>query len=162
MAGIKTTLQGALVSISTAPVTLPLNAAGFGALTFTPVGSVGNLGDYGAAPNIVSYNTLDTEVTSKAKGVEDAGELSIEVARIFDDPGQIAMRAAAGTKFNYAVKIEYADAPGPEWSNTIMYAAGPVSGPQLLGGSTDDFIRESYTVAFTDQRPLFIAPVETP
>lgn len=162
MAGLKTTLAGATVSISTTAVTLPLNAAAFAALTFTPIGSVGNLGDYGSAPNIVSYNTLDTEVTSKAKGVEDAGELSIEVARIFDDPGQIAIRAAAATKFYYAVKIEYADAPTEDWSNTIMYAAGPVTGPQLLGGSTDDFIRESYTVAFTDQRPLFIAPVETP
>ncbi|ASQ03665.1 MULTISPECIES: hypothetical protein [Sinorhizobium] len=162
MAGLKTTLAGAKVYISTAAVTLPLNAAGFGALTFTEITSVGNLGDYGAAPNIINYNTLDTEVMSKAKGVEDAGELAIEVARIFDDPGQIAIRAAAATKFNYAIKVEYADAPTPSWSNTIMYAAGPVSGPQLLGGGTDDFIRESYTVAFTDQRPIFVAPVETP
>lgn len=162
MAGLKTTLQGAIVSISTTAPTLPLNAAAFAALTYTDIGSVGNLGDYGAAPNMVNYNTLDTQVMSKAKGVEDAGELAIEVARIFDDVGQIAMRAAAATKFNYAIKVEYADAPGPTWSNTIMYAVGPVSGPQLLGGSTDDFIRESYTVAFTDQRPIFINPVNTP
>lgn len=162
MAGLKTTLAGATVSISTTAVTLPLNAAAFAALTFAPIGSVGNLGDYGSAPNIVNYDTLDTEVRSKAKGVEDAGELSIEVARIFDDPGQIAIRAAALTKFYYAVKVEYADAPSEDWSNTIMYAAGPVTGPQLLGGGTDDFVRESYTVAFTDQRPLFVAPVNTP
>ncbi len=162
MAGIKTTLAGAKVSISTTAVTLPLNATEFGALTFTPIGSVGNLGDYGSPSNLINYNTLDTEVMSKAKGVEDAGELSIEVARIFDDLGQIAMRAAAATKFYYAIKIEYADAPSADWSNTIMYAAGPVTGPQLLGGGTDDFIRESYSVGFTDQRPIFVAPVETP
>lgn len=162
MAGIKTTLAGTVVSISTTPVSPVLNQAAFIALTFTPIGSVGNLGDYGSAPNMVTYNTLDTEVASKAKGVEDAGDMSIEVARIFDDPGQIAMRAAAGTKFNYAIKIEYEDAPNEDYSNTIMYAVGPVAGPQLLGGGTDDFIRESYTIAFTDQRPLFIAPVETP
>ncbi|MDO6966986.1 hypothetical protein [Rhizobium alvei] len=162
MAGIKTTLAGAKVSISTTAVTLPLNAAGFAALTYSEIGSVGNLGDYGAAPNMISYNTLATQVTSKAKGVEDAGELSIEVARIFDDVGQIAIRAAGATKHIYAIKIEYDDAPTEDWSNTIMYAAGPVSGPQMLGGSTDDFIRESYTVAFTDQRPIYVAPVETP
>ena len=162
MAGIKTTLAGTKVSISTTAVTLPLNATEFGALTFTPIGSVGNLGDYGSPANLINYNTLDTEVMSKAKGVEDAGELSIEVARIFDDPGQIAMRAAAATKFYYAIKVEYADAPSEDWSNTIMYAVGPVTGPQLLGGGTDDFIRESYSVGFTDQRPIFVAPVETP
>lgn len=162
MAGIKTTLAGAKLSIGTAPVTLPMNAAAFAALTFTEVKSIGNLGDYGSPANLVNYNTLDTEVMSKAKGVEDAGELSIEVARIFDDPGQIAMRAAAATKFYWPIKIEYADAPSDDWSNTIMYAAGPVTGPQLLGGGTDDFIRESYSVGFTDQRPIFVAPVETP
>jgi len=162
MAGIKSTLQGAKVFISTDEVTLPLNAAAFAGLTWVEIGSVGNLGDYGAAPNIISYNTLATEVTSKAKGVEDAGELSIEVARIFDDAGQIKAREASGTKFNWGIKIEYADAPTDDYSNTIMYAAGPVSGPQMLGGGTDDFIRESFTVAFTDQRPIYVNPVETP
>ncbi|MBN7804909.1 hypothetical protein JZX86_05960 [Agrobacterium rosae] len=162
MAGIKTTLADTVTRISTTPVSFPLNLAAFKALTYVEIKSVGNLGDYGAAPNIVNYPTLDTDVTSKAKGIEDAGDLSIEVARIFDDPGQIAIRAAAGTKFYYAVQVEYADAPGPDWSNTSMYAAGPVSGPMLMGGGTDDFIRESYTVAFSDQRPIFENPIETP
>ena len=163
MVGIKTTLQGTKVSISTTAVSaFPLNAAALGALVYSEIGSVGNIGDYGVSPNIVNYDTLGTQITSKAKGVEDAGEMSIEVARIFDDVGQIAIRAAAATKFNYAIKVEYADKPADNYSNTIMYAVGPVSGPQLLGGSTDDFIRESYTVAFTDQRPIFVNPVIVP
>lgn len=160
MAGLKTTLAGTKVYISTTAVTLPADETEFEALTYTEIKSVGNLGDYGAAPNIVNYNTLDTEVMSKAKGVEDAGELSIEVARIYDDPGQILVRAHAATKMNYAVKIEYGDAPQAGWSGTVMYAVGPVVGPQLLGGGTDDFIRESYTVAFTDQRPIFVDPAD--
>lgn len=160
MVGIKTTLQGTKVYISTTAVTtFPLNAAAFVALTYTEIGSVGNLGDYGVSPNMVTYNTLGTQIATKAKGVEDAGELSIEVARIYDDAGQVAVRAAAATKSNYAFKVEYGDKPTPAMTNSIMYAVGPVSGPQLLGGSTDDFIRESYTVAFTDQRPVFVNPV---
>ena len=163
MVGIKTTLQGTKVYISTTTVSaFPMNASALAALTYTEIGSVGNLGDYGVSPNMVSYNTLNTQVTSKAKGTEDAGDLAIEVARIYDDAGQIAIRAAGATKFNYAIKVEYADAPGPTYSNTIMYAVGPVSGPQMLGGSTDDFVRESYTVAFTDQRPIYVNPVVTP
>lgn len=158
MAGIKSTLAGAKVYISNAEVSLPLNQAAFAALSWVEIGSVGNLGDYGSSPNMISYNTLATQVASKAKGVEDAGELSIEVARIFDDAGQVKIRAAALTKFNWAIKIEYADAPSAAYTNTIMYAAGPVAGPQMLGGSTDDFIREQYTVAFTDQRPIYVNP----
>lgn len=162
MAGIKTTLQGTKVSISSAAVTLPLNAAGFAGLTWVEIGFIGNLGDYGVSPNIVNYNVLSTEVSSKAKGVEDAGDLTIEVARVFDDVGQVAIRAAADTKFVWGIKIEYADAPTDDYSNTIVYAAGIVSGPQLLGGGTDDFIRESFSVGFTDQKPITINPVETP
>lgn len=158
MAGIKTTLQGTVVSICSTPVTFPLNQAAFEALTFIPIGSVGNLGDFGVSPNMVSYNTLNTLVVSKAKGVEDAGDQTIEVARVFDDPGQVALRAAALTKFNYAISIEYADAPTASYSNTILYAAGPVAGPQHLGGSTDDFIRESYTVGLSDQKPIIVDP----
>lgn len=158
MAGIKTTLQDTKVFISTTAVSFPLNEAGFEALDYEEVGHVGNLGDYGVSPNIVSYNTLATKVTSKAKGVEDAGDLTIEVARVFDDLGQMQLAAAAETKFHYAVKIEYADAPSALYTNTIVYGAGPVMGPQRLGGSTDDFIRESFTVGFSDQKPITVNP----
>jgi hypothetical protein len=76
--------------------------------------------------------------------------------------GQIQLREAADTKFVWAIKIEYEDAPTSTYSNTVVYAAGIVSGPQMLGGSTDDFIRESYSIGFTDQKPITVDPVETP
>lgn len=158
MAGIKTTLQGTKVYVSSAAVTFPLNQSAFEALTWKEISSVGNLGDYGVSPNMVSYNTLATDVTSKAKGVEDAGDLTIEVARVYDDEGQVQLAAAADTKYNWAIKIEYEDAPTAAYTNTIVYGAGPVSGPQRLGGSTDDFIRESFTVAFSDQKPITVNP----
>lgn len=157
MVGIKSTLAGAKVSICTTTQTPGATETVLEGLTYVDIGSVGNLGDYGASPNIVSYDTLDTDVTQKSKGVTDAGELSIECARIFDDIGQIALRAAALTKFNYAIKIEYEDAPSATHTNTIMYCVGVVSGPQMLGGSTDDFIRESYAVGM-NQLPIFINP----
>ncbi|MBL3684548.1 hypothetical protein F2981_16730 [Sinorhizobium meliloti] len=114
-------------------------------------------------PNIINYNTLDTEVMSKAKGVEDAGDLAIEVARIFDDPGQIAILRCCGNQVQLRDQGRIRRAPTPSWSNTIMYAAGPgFRSPASRAAALDDFIRESYTVAFTDQRPIFVAPVETP
>ena len=158
MEGITTTLQGTKIYISNAEVTLPLSQAAFEALSWVEIGKVGNLGDYGVSPNIVTYNTLDTKVSSKAKGVEDAGDLVIEVARKYDDAGQIKINAAADTKYNWATKIEYADAPTSAHTNTIVFGAGPVAGPQRLGGGTDDFIRESFTVAFSDQKPITVNP----
>lgn len=158
MVGIKSTLGGAKVYISNAEVTLPLNQAAFEALNWVEISNVGNLGDYGVSPNIVTYNTLATDVSSKAKGVEDAGELTLECARIFDDAGQIKARAAAATKYLWAFKIEYDDKPTSAYTNTVVYAAGVVSGPNMLGGGTDDFIRESYTAGFSDQKPITVNP----
>lgn len=157
MVGIKSTLAGAVVSVCATEQTPGLNQAAFAALTWVAIGNVGNLGDYGASPNIVNYNTLDTDVVQKSKGVTDAGDLSIEVARIFDDAGQIIMRAAGLTKFNYAIKIEYDDAPTSAYTNTIVYNCGVVTGPQTLGGGTDVLIRESYTVGF-NQRQVTVNP----
>lgn len=158
MAGIKTTLQGTKVYISTTSVSFPLTESAFAALTYKEVGHIGNLGDYGVSPNVITYSTLDTQVSSKAKGVEDAGDLTIEVARVFDDEGQAQLRAAGNTKYNWAVKLEYADAPSEDHTNTVVYAAGPVMGPQRLGGSTDDFVRESFTIGFSDQKPVTVDP----
>lgn len=161
MAGQKFTNAGMVVSVCTTPQTgLPLNQAAFAGLTYVPIKNMGNRGDFGADTNIVSYDTMDTEVTQKAKGITDAGDFEIEVARIFDDPGQMAMRAAGLTKFNYAVKIEFADAPSPAYSNTVVYCAGIVTGPVLNGGGPEDFVTETYTVGF-NQLPVTVEATAT-
>lgn len=156
MAGQKVTNAGTKIYVcTTAQTSVPLNQAAFEALVYVQIGNVGNRGDFGADTNIVNYDTMDTSVTQKAKGITDAGNFEIEVARIFDDAGQVAMRAAALTKYNYAVKIEFADAPSGSYDNTIMYCAGIITGPVLNGGGPEDFVTETYTVGF-NQLPVVV------
>ncbi|QWY83353.1 putative tail protein [Rhizobium phage RHph_X3_2] len=161
MAGIETTLLGTKVSISTTSVDKDANLAAVAALVYTEIESVGNLGDYGVSPNNVNYNVLGRDLVVKSKGVQDGGDCQIEVAYIFDDPGQMALRSAALTKFNWVLKIEYADAPGEDWSNTIVYLKGIISGPLKLGGGPDDFHREQFTMG-VNALPITVNPVETP
>lgn len=158
---IETTLLGTKVSISTTSVSKNANLAAVSALTYDPIDSVGNLGDYGITPNNVNYNTLGRPLVSKSKGVQDGGDMNIEVAYLFDDPGQIRLRQAADTKYNWCIKVEYADAPGEDWSNTVRYIIGIVSGPVNLGGGPDDFNRQQFTVGL-NAVPFTVDPVETP
>src|SRR5690606_31331365 len=82
---------------------------GFPSLTYVEVKGVGSLGEIGKNTNIVNYDTWGSDNISKGKGLTDAGTADAEMLRIPNDPGQIAMRAAAATKDNYAFKIDLQD-----------------------------------------------------
>lgn len=55
---------------------------------------VGSIGERGINTNIVQYDTLDTLVALKGKGITNAGDPQVEVAEDLTDPGQVALRAA--------------------------------------------------------------------
>lgn len=142
------------------PTALDLTA--FEAITFwQDVGSVGSIGQTGTDTNIVSYDTLDTEVTQKQKGISNAGDPEIECARDPSDKGQIAMRAAAATRYNYAFKMEDADAPDENTTNTIYYYRGVVSGPFRPNGRNEDFILETYRLGL-NQKEIVADPEPIP
>lgn len=144
----------------TIPLAQPadMNLAAFEAVTFwTEIKDVGSIGQTGTDTNMVSYDTLGTEVTQKQKGISDAGDPEIECARNPTDPGQIAMRAAAKTRYNYAFKIEDADAPTSGHTNTIYYNRGVVSGPFRPNGGNEDFILETFRLGL-NQKELVVDP----
>ena len=134
-----------------------LNQTEFEALTWVEVGNVGSVGETGTATNIVSYDELATEVTQKQKGISNAGDPVIEAARNPTDVGQIAIRAMALTKLNYAFKVEDDDAPAG-FTNTIYYNRGLVTGPTRPGGRNEDFILENYTLGLV-QEEITVNPV---
>lgn len=124
---------------------------GFPGLTYTEVKAVGNIGPYGIDTNVISYDTLSTAVTLKAKGITNAGDPEIECARIDDDPGQIAMRAAGAVtvRDSYAFKIEKQD-------GSVDYLRGLCMGPNRPSGRNEDFDLEVFTLGL-NQEPLHIA-----
>lgn len=132
----------------------------FEALNWQEVKNVGSVGESGTQTNVPTYDELGTEVTQKQKGISNAGDPTVECARNPTDKGQIAMRAAALTKLNYAFKIEDNDAPSSSYTNSIYYNRGLVTGPTRPGGRNEDFILEVFTLGL-NQKEIVVDPEST-
>lgn len=145
--------------ISDEPMPDEADKTAFEAAQWIEVKNVGSVGETGMSTNILSYDTLDTDVADKEKGVSNAGDPEIEVKRVADDPGQIALRDAAKTSYKYGFKIEEDDAPTASYSNTIHYNRGLVSGPRRPNGRREDFVLEVFTLGLV-QREVVVDPVE--
>lgn len=137
-----------------------LDTSAFAALTWVQIKGVGNVGETGSNTNILNYPTWDNTVIQKAKGLTDAGNPEIEVARDESDAGQDALRTAAATNYNYAFKIERNDKPNANVgsSPTILYNRGLVSGPRTPNGRNEDFDLNVFSLAL-QQKQIIVDPV---
>lgn len=149
------TNSGAKVYVCATPQSADLDAAGYAALPWILISNVGNHGETGSNTNILTYDTWDTDVIQKTKGITDAGSPEIEVARIQDDAGQLIMRAAGLTRYYYAFKMERNDKPDATGTPTILYNRGLVTGPTRPHGRNEDFDLEMYTLGLV-QREIVV------
>ena len=134
------------------PQNTDLNLAAYQALTWLEISNVGSFGETGTNTNVVSYDTLDTEVTKKGKGISNAGDAELELARDPADLGQIELRAAALTRDNYAFKYEQDDQITPTTGNgTTYYNRGLVAGPRHPNGRNEAVVLEVYTLGMNQK-----------
>lgn len=158
---------GSVLYFCTTPQQSDLVQADFEALVWVQVKSIGNVGETGSKTNVLNYNTWDTTVIQKAKGLTDAGSPTLEFARIPTDPGQIALRAAAKTNLNYAFKMVRNDPATVGGVGTVVYNRGLVMGPTRPNGKNEDFDLEVFQLALNQQEvvvnPLAggVAPTNT-
>ena len=121
-----------------------LSQVQYEALTWVEVLNVGSIGPSGTDTNVLSYDELGTTVTQKQKGISNAGDPEIEVARNPTDTGQIALRTAAATNYAYAFKVEDNDAPTSDYTNSIYYLRGIITRPMRPNGRNEDFVLEVF------------------
>lgn len=145
------TNSGSKLFICINPQNQDLNEASFAALQYVQVKKVGSVGERGITTNIVTYDTWDTAVSMKGKGISNAGDPEVEVARDLSDPGQIAMRAAGQPDVTdtFAFKVERP-------SGEVEYMRGLVTGPRTPGGRNEDFVLHVYSLALNQ------VPIEVP
>lgn len=151
------TNSGSKLYVCATPQAVALDQAGYEALVWVEVKSVGNHGETGSNTNILTYDTWGDDVTQKGKGLTNAGDPEIEVARLPTDPGQIILRNAALTRYYYAFKIESNDRNVDAGTPTIRYNRGLVSGPREPNGRTEDFDLEVFTLGLV-QRQIKVNP----
>ena len=125
-------------------------SSGFPSLTYTEVKNVGSIGEYGIDTNMISYDMLSTAVSRKAKGITNAGDPEVEVARDDTDPGQLLMRAAGAVSNHnsYAFKVVKQD-------GSIDYLRGLVAGPNSPSGRNEDFDLHVFALAL-NQEPVHV------
>lgn len=128
-ASLAFTSAGTTLSIcASAPATY--NAVGFAALTWTEIGEVSDLGEFGRQYNLVTFNTLGNRRTVKRKGSYNDGTIAAQMARAPSDAGQTILTAAVDSDASYSLKIVLQD-------GTIFYTTAQVMSYTTNVGNVD-------------------------
>lgn len=136
--GIQT---GANVAVSIGSTGITHSEAGYGADTFTAIGGVESISDFGDTSAEVTFTGLSDGRVQKLKGSRNAGEASIVMAFLQTDAGQAALVTAEAddTSATYAFKVEYSD-------GEILYFQGQVASYAYSGFGADEVARVTCAV----------------
>ena len=136
MASKAMTSAGTTIGISAAlPATY--NQATFAALTYTEIGEVSDLGEFGREYNIVKFNPLKDRRTVKRKGSFDDGTVQVQLAKAATDAGQILLKSAVNSDASHSVKIVLQD-------GTTFYFTAQVSSSTVNVGNVDQITSSTF------------------
>ena len=140
------TSTGLILSVSAAePATF--DQVGFEALTFTEVGEVTSVGEYGASQEVVNHQPLKTGITEKFKGFTNFGSVTVELGRDATDAGQQALDSGASgaNKFvEHSFKVTYPSGDVDYFTGKIFgYTKNPGGANSIVGASSNIEINTS-------------------
>ena len=135
------TSAGTTIGISsTLPATY--DASGYGALSYSAVGEVTDLGEFGREYALVTHNPLGARRTVKRKGSYNDGQVAMTVARVPTDTGQADIITALDSDDPVAFEIVLQD-------GTTLYFAGVVMSYTTNVGSVDQITSASVMIEIT-------------
>lgn len=153
------TASGTRVYIGVAVASTIDSIAEFEAVsTWTEVGLVESVGEYGDEANLVTFQAVGDGRVRKAKGARDAGTLALVCGHDPTDVGQAALIAAEATNDKYSFKIVLPDGP-VGYSDTIQYFRGLVLGKRQNVGNNENVIRRNFSIAIDSE--VFEDPAST-
>jgi hypothetical protein len=95
---------GSTIAISTAkPATF--DGTGYAALTFTAIGEVTDLGEFGREYNLITHNPIGNRGTVKKKGSFNEGSITLQLALDTDDAGQLLAKTASTSDADHSFVI---------------------------------------------------------
>lgn len=125
-------------------------ASAYAALTYTEIGEVENIPEFGGQKEDITFTPVGTGITEHFGGSEDYGTLTVPMGRSPTDAGQIALAAAYGTKDSYAFKLVYADAEDTSGgTDSIEYFHARVLSDRRTVGGASDVTRKNYMLGLT-------------
>jgi hypothetical protein len=123
-------------------ITIPdvdMVAADFASITWTEIQGWETMGPMGDDRALITTPLIARDRDMKTVGTKNAPARTDNFAEIPHDPGQIALQAAAETRFNFPFKIELNDKPatGGAPKNSLRYFAGIVKSAVEQGGGAN-------------------------
>lgn len=95
----RTTASGTVLSIGT-------TASSASADTFTVVGEITDIGEFGRVFKEVTSEVISDRETYRVKGNYDDGTITLTLNRDLSDAGQTALAAALNSDANYNIRVE--------------------------------------------------------
>ena len=100
---VRTSAGTTLRVSATAPSTF--NSTGYAALTFTAVGEITDLGEFGREYALVTHNPVGNRSTQKFKGSFNEGTINLSLGLDTDDAGQVLLKTASNADTPYSFEI---------------------------------------------------------
>lgn len=129
------TSAGTTLGISAAlPATY--DATAFALLTFTSIGEITDMGEFGREYALVTHNPLGDRRTVKRKGSYNDGALTMSLGRVPSDAGQALLLTARDDDDSYAFVVTLQDGTKQYFSAQVMsYTTSVGSVDQITGAS---------------------------
>ena len=96
-----------------------LNEAGWEAGTYTEVGNIQDMGEFGDTHTPIEYNILKEGRVKRLPGAVDGGQVSISIVYDSNDGGQTIIKDANGTDGLHYFKVKDSDAETYYFAGTI-------------------------------------------
>lgn len=151
------TVQTAALSklyISTTATTVSTQSA-FEGLTYSEVGEITDLGEFGSEYSTVTHVSLADRLVRKFKGTEDPGTITLQMGMDPDDAGQTVLKTALGVDTEYGFKVTLND--GTSSPTTFFFRARVMSYKRQVG-SAESIVAASTTIGI-NTRPIEVAAV---
>ena len=136
-------------------------AAEYAALTWVEIGEVEDMGEFGDESSDVTFSAVSDGRVRHLKGVRDAGTLALVCGRDPLDAGQVALKAAEKTKFSYPIKVQAADAPSEDYTDSVYYFNAKVMLARDNYGSVDNVVRTTFNLGI-DSKIIEVPSADTP
>lgn len=128
------TSAGSTIAISAAqPATY--DATGYAALTWTTIGEVTDLGEFGRTYALVTHNPLASRGTTKRKGSYNEGSIDLKLGLDNDDAGQIIAKTASQSDDDHSFKITLQDGSIYYFQSQVMQFTTSVGSVDSITGA---------------------------
>lgn len=123
----------------------------FEALSWTPVGEVEDLGEFGDEASEITFTALANRRTRKFKGTFNAGTVTVQAGSDPEDAGQLAMIAAFASDLDYPFRVTLNDQLTEAGEPTTLYFGGKVMSKRRNVGNVENVVRQNFPVGINTE-----------